>query len=321
MEFYLLKSEETNPHLNLSWEEYLLNKLAPDHCVFYLWQNDSTVVIGKNQEAAAECDLKAMKKDGITLARRCTGGGAVYHDLGNLNFSFLMPNEIYDVKRQLGVIVEALNRLDIRAEISGRNDLTVDGAKISGNAFITRKNHSLHHGTLLVNTDFSAMGKYLTPSVYKLRKKAVSSVASRVTNLASPSVEELQVALISAFATVYDCKLEDLKGGFDITDYLSKHQDPTYLYGSEKLKTSQIEGIYDESYYKFAFNVEAERIKDLAIYSDSLSDEVSDLLDLLPGKGREELPTILAKCFSSAATARLTAELRDLLLAKKSDIG
>ena len=322
MEFYYLVSNEVNPYLNLSVEEFLLNDLPKDSCVFYLWQNDKTVVIGKNQEAAAECDLTTMAKEGITLARRCTGGGAVYHDLGNLNFSFIFPNETYDVKRQLEVIITALSNLGITAEISGRNDITVGDAKISGNAFITRKSHSLHHGTLLVDTDFSAMAKCLTPSIYKLRKKTIASVASRVINLSSIkaiTVDQLKEALSAAFEKAYSCELKELTGEINSFAYLAKHQDDAYLLGEKNLMTEVIEGLFDECYYKFAFNIENGRITDILIYTDSLATDVERLLDLLPGKNSEEIAAVLREFFSAVATDDLQGKIAAALLAKTDD--
>lgn len=323
MKFYYLESKDNDPHLNLSIEEYLLDNLLGDCCVFYLWQNEKTVVIGKNQEAAAECDLSKMKEEKITLARRCTGGGAVYHDLGNLNFSFLMTNEIYDVKKQLEVIVKALKNCGITAEISGRNDLEAAGAKISGNAFVTRKSHSLHHGTLLISADFSAMGKYLTPSVYKLRKKTISSVKSRVINLSSIkpiTVAKLKAALIESFCSTYDCRFEDPDWDFDIDAYLTKHRNEDYLYGIDNIKDHIIEGIFDDSYYKFCFNTQNTRIKDIIIYSDSLNDDIEKLLDKLPNKSNKEIKNILSSCFSTTEAVKLADRFKEALLAKATDI-
>ena len=130
----LVRSPVCNPWRNLAWEEYLTKNCADDEAVFYLWQNAHTVVIGRNQNAWAECRIELMEKEGVTLARRSTGGGAVYHDLGNLNFSFVMPRGHYDMTRQLNVILAALRALGVNAEFTGRNDLTVDGRKFSGNA-------------------------------------------------------------------------------------------------------------------------------------------------------------------------------------------
>ncbi len=177
--------ETTNPHYNLALEEYLLRHEREDVCM--LWQNEPTVVIGKNQNAFAEVDVDALRRDGVHLARRITGGGAVYHDLGNVNFSFISANSAQtglDFARFTAPILAALATLGVHAELSGRNDLLLDGQKFSGNAQYSAGGRTLHHGTLLFDTDLTALSRYLRPDEEKLKSKGIRSVRSRVTNLA-----------------------------------------------------------------------------------------------------------------------------------------
>ena len=131
----IIESDSTNPYKNLALENWLLDHVAEDEVILYLWQNQHTVVVGKNQNAWKECNISTLEADGGHLARRLSGGGAVYHDLGNLNFTFLAHKARYDVAKQLEVILRGLQRLGIEAEKSGRNDILVDGRKVSGNAF------------------------------------------------------------------------------------------------------------------------------------------------------------------------------------------
>ncbi len=183
MKLYVLTT--TNPHYNLALEEYLFRHESDDVCM--LWQNEPTVVIGKNQNAFAEVDTDALRRDGVHLARRITGGGAVYHDLGNVNFSFISANSAQtglDFAKFTAPILAALASLGVRAELSGRNDLLLDGKKFSGNAQYSANGRTLHHGTLLFDADLMAVARYLRPDEEKLSSKGIKSVRSRVTNLA-----------------------------------------------------------------------------------------------------------------------------------------
>ena len=160
----VIRTAHTSPYENLGLEQYLTGQAAPGQCILYLWQNRPTVVIGRNQNVWAECRPEAMEEDGVLLARRLSGGGAVYHDLGNLNFTFIARSALYSVPRHLEVILKSLSLLGIPGEISGRNDLTVRGRKFSGNAFYRSGDFCCHHGTLLVDADLTAMSRYLCVS-------------------------------------------------------------------------------------------------------------------------------------------------------------
>lgn len=204
----LYESNSFDPTFNLAVEEALL--LHEDAVpALFLWQNAHTVVIGRGQNAWKECRSELLKEEGGTLVRRTTGGGAVYHDLGNLNFSFVMPRALYDVRRQLHVIQEAVAAFGIEAEVSGRNDIVIreSGAKFSGNAFRHLPHASLHHGTILMNVDMEKLGRYLVPSAEKMRAKGVESVRSRVENLSlrapGMSIDALKKALFDAFVREY----------------------------------------------------------------------------------------------------------------------
>ena len=177
---YIYKSSGLDPFGNLAREQVMLEHGPKDGVILYLWQNENTVVIGRNQNAFKECRVSLLEEEGGKLARRLSGGGAVFHDHGNLNFTFLLPQEDFDVRRQLEVICRACKAFGIPAEISGRNDLTAQGQKFSGNAFYKNGTRAYHHGTLLMNADMSKLGRYLSPPVAKLKAKGVDSVRSRV---------------------------------------------------------------------------------------------------------------------------------------------
>ena len=204
----------TEPHRNLALESYLTDTVGEDCCILYLWQNKHTVVIGRNQNAWKECRTTALARDGGTLARRLSGGGAVYHDMGNLNFTFSMRTQDYDLQKQQRVLVEACRSLGIPAEISGRNDILTNGCKFSGNSFYSHAGRSFHNGTLLVSVDMANLGKYLTPSKTKLESKGVASVRARVVNLTELkpdlTVDGMAQAMVRAFETVYGGQAERL---------------------------------------------------------------------------------------------------------------
>lgn len=204
----LFESLGTDPAHNLAIEEALLVGAVETPALF-LWQNAHTVVIGRGQNAWKECRTALLEEEGGTLVRRTTGGGAVYHDLGNLNFSFVMPKALYDVPRQLNVIRRAVKQFGVDTENSGRNDIVISGTgeKFSGNAFRHTQAASLHHGTILHSVDKQKLGRYLAPSKQKLQAKGVESVRARVGNLADHApqmtIASLKEALYDAFIQEY----------------------------------------------------------------------------------------------------------------------
>ena len=194
MNFYDLPS--TNPWWNMAFDEWLL-QCGPDEPVFRLWRNEPSVIIGHNQVAKQEVNLEYLRQNGIKLARRVTGGGAVYHDLQNLNYSFAGP--IGSVCPDL--FAEALQSLGLPAELTGRNDIFVAGRKISGYARSVWHNRELVHGTLMYDVDIDTLTAALNvEGSSKLNLKGVASVRSRVTNVRDylpqfASLDELQAAL------------------------------------------------------------------------------------------------------------------------------
>ena len=180
-----LRLHTKDPYYNLAVEEYLLRYTKDD--IFMLWQNEKTVVIGKNQNAYAEVNLDYAKSEGIRISRRISGGGAVYHDMGNINYTFITSSDkatALDYAYFTRPIIEALAALGVKAELSGRNDLECEGKKFSGNAQYTGDGRILHHGTLLFNTDADVMSRVLRVDREKLAYRAVKSHKARVGNLA-----------------------------------------------------------------------------------------------------------------------------------------
>ena len=210
MQLQILISTQYDPFLNRAVEQYLTEHQEENTVTMYLWKNQQTVVIGYNQNPYSECNVQLLLDEGGHLMRRGTGGGAVYHDLGNINFSFVADKSLYDVRKQLSVIQDALLAYGLEAEISGRNDLTCQGRKFSGNAFAKGQKNDLHHGTILIKTDGTMMQRYLIVDKAKLMKNGVKSVASRVVNLSElvPELtsENIKQPLIASFEKVYGNK-------------------------------------------------------------------------------------------------------------------
>ncbi len=180
-----LSTSSTETAYNLALEEYLMDACPDGECIFFLWQSKSAVVVGRYQNTVSQINSEFIEKNGISVVRRMTGGGAVYQDLGNVNYSFIRkgPNLKRDFEALARPILRSLTELGIRPEFSSRNDITVNGSKISGTAMHVSGNTILHHGTLLFNSDFSVMQQALNVNKEKLASKGVSSVASRVANL------------------------------------------------------------------------------------------------------------------------------------------
>ena len=210
MQLQTLISTQYDPFLNRAVEQYLTEHQEKGTVTMYLWKNQQTVVIGYNQNPYSECNVQLLLDEGGHLMRRGTGGGAVYHDLGNINFSFIADKSLYDVRKQLSVIQDALQAYGLQTEISGRNDLTCQGRKFSGNAFAKGQRNDLHHGTILIKTNGAMMQRYLIVDKAKLMKNGVKSVASRVINLSEivPELtsENIKLPLIASFEKVYGGK-------------------------------------------------------------------------------------------------------------------
>lgn len=285
-------SDQADPYYNLAVEQYLLETVEENCCILYLWQNSNTVVIGRNQNAWKECRTTLLEQEGGHLARRLSGGGAVFHDLGNLNFTFLVPTADYDVERQLSVICTACRELGIPAEISGRNDVVVEGRKFSGNAFYQNGGRSYHHGTLLIHVDTEKMGRYLSPSKAKLEAKGVESVRSRVVNLREyrPGLtcRQMEQQLISAFESVYGLSAEPLSPDRLDQTYIDglrqRNGSREWLYGPKLPFAFSCEGRFPWGDILLQLQVESGQVRQAQVYSDAMDWTVAPQLEqALPG--------------------------------------
>jgi lipoate-protein ligase A len=213
-------SETHNPWFNLATEDWIFREMDPSAQTLFLWRNQNTVVIGRNQNPWSECNLARMEAEQIHLARRASGGGAVFQDLGNSIFTFLSPRDGYNRAANSNIILRALKRFGIQADVSGRNDIVVpmeDGPrKISGSAFRETRDRCFHHGTLLLSTDLTRLENFLTPHPKKLQSKGKASVRARVMNLTELNSaldhETVCKALIEEFFAEHQgtCEIETL---------------------------------------------------------------------------------------------------------------
>lgn len=273
-----LSTDWVDPYENLALEE-LLFETQGSGATFYLWQNERTVVIGRNQNAWRECRVELLESEDGKLARRSSGGGAVFHDLGNLNFTFILPKDQYDLVRQLGVIQKAAAKFGIDTSFTGRNDLvlTATGEKFSGNAFRFSNNTALHHGTILISADLSRLGRYLAPSQMKLESKGVKSVVSRVTNLGlqnpALNVAAMKEALMEAFAEeygVYEPHSWDLIDKKKLSEKRKTYASWEWKFGTTPAFNVSLETRFEFGCLELLLNVENGVVKSAACYTDAM---------------------------------------------------
>ncbi len=279
-----------NPYHNLAVEEYLMMRAGDSELIVYLWQNEHTIVIGRNQNVWQECKVSEFTKDGGRIVRRLSGGGAVYHDLGNLNFTFCVKKADYDVDKQLEVILTAVQLLGINARKTGRNDITIEGRKFSGNAFYRTGQYCYHHGTLLLDADTEKMVQYLNVDTAKLQSKGVSSVKARVTNLknycADINRRLITEKIKTALKNVYECDIGIIKdtdlNENEIIRLENKFSDWNWIFGRKIPFTNQISRRFVWGNMDIHIVVDEGRIRDIEIYSDMLEqDFIPKMKDIL----------------------------------------
>ncbi|UUV19467.1 lipoate--protein ligase [Fusobacteria bacterium ZRK30] len=273
----IICSTSYNPWHNLALEEYLLENVKKNEIILYLWQNDNTIVVGRNQNPWKECRCKDFEADGGKIARRLSGGGTVFHDLGNLNFTFIMDKNLYNLERQLSVILKAVKNLGIDAKFSGRNDILVGEKKFSGNAFYEKENSSYHHGTILVDANMENLSKYLKVSKEKIASKGIKSVRSRVVNLKTIkddiTIENLKQSFINSFVDVYKGRsnIEYIKDRHSIEDFYEKYSSWDWKYGETPKFDINFVNRFRWGEIDLNLNLKDGIIDSLAVYSDAMN--------------------------------------------------
>lgn len=327
---HLYYSESTDPYYNLALEEYIFANVKLDKGLFMLWQNDNTVVIGRNQNAMKEIDLHYASKMNTRVARRNTGGGTVYHDLGNLNYSFIQDCDnrySIDFKQFAVPILDALNQLGVQAECNHRNDLVINGRKFSGTAQTVKNGRMLHHGTLLFDSDLDFVRKVLAVKDEVIQGGGVKSVRSQVTNISEHLPKSMSInqfcdhlmARISAKETAVFLQLDekDYKAIEALRD--SKYRTWDWTYGKAPHYKMQKVRSYEGGSLTIAMNVAKNGIIDsITIDGDLLgSGNIRQLEKLLTGKRlkKDDLQEVLSYCEISDYITNLTPqELLEILL-------
>ncbi len=284
-DLFVTASDSFDVYGNQALEKHLLDHASEDEVILYLWRNDRTVVIGRNQDACSECDIERLEKENGHLARRISGGGAVYHDRGNLNFSFITGFHNYDLNTQNKVILNALRRFDIEATVSGRNDLEIEGRKFSGHAYHKGRNGVLHHGTLMLQVNEEMLERYLNVSMLKLHSKNIASVRSRIVNLkdiaSKLDATILSEALIASAEETYGVKAKPCSfiDGDEVAKLRKRFADDDWKYGKVRNMKFSKERRFSWGTVKLVYNLNEEAISDLAIYTDALDETMFPYLE------------------------------------------
>lgn len=305
---FIIDSPSHDAYFNIALEEYLLYKY-PTEDIFLLYINAPSIIVGKFQNTLAEINLDYVNAQQIKVVRRMSGGGAVYHDLGNLNFSFhtlLGLNDFMDFSKFTAPVIKVLNSLDVPAKLEGRNDLLVDGKKFSGNAKLAKNGKMIQHGTILFNSDMSVLGDALKMNPLKYVDKAIKSNRARVTNLidyfpTEISTDELKELLVEEMlennenAIIYQLTTEDLAGIADLIK--EKYQTWDWNFGfSPKYNFKNAKKI-PAGFIEIHLDVEKGIIEKVKIFGDFFaSNPIEELEEQLVGKKHElaEIERVLA---------------------------
>jgi len=291
----ILKSTDTNPWFNLATEDWIFRDLDPAEPVLFLWRNQPNIVIGRHQNPWRECDLQKMEAQGVLLTRRQSGGGAVYQDLGNSCFTFLEGKATYSKERNFELLIRALQRFGIEAEVSGRNDLVVEGRKISGNAFKEAPDRAFHHGTMLLHVDLGRLGELLRPDPRKLAAKGIQSVRSRVANLQEFCPDIDHERFCDALADVFrehhrqDAAIEvldrsDLEHLPALAEHYALQQDWNWRFGATPDFEHLLEARFDWGLVDVHLDTRKGHVVAARVFSDTLHPDMIDLvMERLPG--------------------------------------
>lgn len=294
----IIRSNTSNPAFNLATEEFLMYNKSQD--CFYLYINDPSIIVGKHQNSLAEINVDYVKENDITVIRRTSGGGAVFHDPGNLNFTFIMnekQSENADFRKYTQPIIDVLQSMDVDAKFEGRNDMTIGGKKFSGNAKSYYNNKILQHGTLLFESTLPNLSQALKLNPLKYRDKAVKSISSRVTNITEHLKQDItlqefekrivdHVRTLYADAEVYELTAEDTAAINQLVD--EKYGTWDWNFGYSPKYNFQKGVKTTGGHVEVNLEVRKGQIENVKIFGDFFNtSEVSELENMLQGAPHE----------------------------------
>ena len=284
----IIINENNNPAFNLAAEEYLIKNAKEP--IFMLWRNSPAVIVGVNQSTAAEVSREYCEQNGIAVIRRLTGGGAVYHDLGNINYTYIEKNEgdkFANYKRFTKDVIDYLGTFGLKAELSGRNDVLLNGKKIMGNAQCVKGGNIMHHGCILYSTDLSVLKNALKVSKAKISGKGIKSVSGRVINISDCLNKDIPVetfikGLESFMIKRYNCKVRELTSEeiSAINDLkTTKYSTFSWNYGASPEYSFEKGEKFPFGIVYAAFNVKGGIITDIKIHGDFFGEKPISLLE------------------------------------------
>lgn len=281
MKYTLVKDTGNYPYRNIALEKYLFDTCQEDEMILYLWVNDPCVIAGCNQNVLVEWDSQFLQANQIYPIRRFTGGGCVYHDRGNLNYSFISHLNHKNVDKWIDIILQAVNHFGGKASFSGRNDLILENRKFGGTAWLEEEDKILFHGTLMIDVDIETMVKALTPNMLKFEGKAIASVRSRVINLASyfpelnidTLITAIEHSFISEYGKLIPKQIAPSPEWNKIVEQLTAKQ---WIYHRNADCDISLSYKINNQIIELDLKIEANCIKNIEVFTDSMDILVAD---------------------------------------------